>query len=73
MKTDVVVVGGGGTGVAAAIGGNVRVGLEDSLWIGAGQLAASNADQVMQVHQGVGRALPAEGPADAAAPGPPEP
>ena len=37
--------------IAAAIGGNVRVGLEDSLWIGAGQLAASNADQVMQVRK----------------------
>ena len=29
--------------MAAAMGGNVRVGLEDSLWIGAGQLAESNA------------------------------
>jgi uncharacterized protein (DUF849 family) len=37
--------------IAAAIGGNVRVGLEDSLWIGAGQLAASNADQVKQVRK----------------------
>ena len=37
--------------IAAAIGGNVRVGLEDSLWIGAGQLAASNADQVTQVRK----------------------
>ena len=27
------------------MGGNVRVGLEDSLWIGAGKLAQSNADQ----------------------------
>ena len=34
---------------AAAMGGNVRVGLEDSLWIGPGKLAASNADQVRQV------------------------
>jgi uncharacterized protein (DUF849 family) len=32
--------------MAAAMGGNVRVGLEDSLWIGPGQLAKSNADQV---------------------------
>jgi uncharacterized protein (DUF849 family) len=32
--------------MAAAIGGNIRVGLEDSLWIGPGQLAESNADQV---------------------------
>jgi uncharacterized protein (DUF849 family) len=28
------------------MGGNVRVGLEDSLWIGRGQLAKSNAEQV---------------------------
>ncbi|MBP0437185.1 3-keto-5-aminohexanoate cleavage protein [Tianweitania sediminis] len=34
---------------AAAIGGNVRVGLEDSLWIGPGQLAKSNAEQVTKV------------------------
>ena len=32
--------------LAAAMGGNVRVGLEDSLWIGPGQLARSNAEQV---------------------------
>ena len=32
--------------IAAAMGGNVRVGLEDSLWIGPGQLAKSNAEQV---------------------------
>ena len=31
---------------AAAQGGNVRVGLEDSLWAAPGQLAQSNADQV---------------------------
>jgi uncharacterized protein (DUF849 family) len=36
---------------AAAIGGNVRVGLEDSLWIGPGQLARTNADQVRKVRQ----------------------
>jgi uncharacterized protein (DUF849 family) len=36
---------------AAAQGGNVRVGLEDSLWIGKGQLAASNAQQVTRVRQ----------------------
>ena len=35
--------------MAAAIGGNVRVGLEDSLWIGPGRLAPSNAAQVRQV------------------------
>jgi uncharacterized protein (DUF849 family) len=27
----------------------VRVGLEDSLWIGPGQLAASNAEQVTRI------------------------
>ena len=34
---------------AAAAGGNVRVGLEDSLWEGPGQLAATNAAQVRRV------------------------
>jgi uncharacterized protein (DUF849 family) len=37
--------------MAAAMGGNVRVGLEDSLWIGAGNLAPSNAAQVVQVRK----------------------
>jgi uncharacterized protein (DUF849 family) len=37
--------------MAAAMGGNVRVGLEDSLWIGKGKLAESNAQQVRQVRQ----------------------
>jgi 3,5-dioxohexanoate:acetyl-CoA acetone transferase len=37
--------------MAAAMGGNVRVGLEDSLWVGAGKLAPSNASQVTQVRQ----------------------
>jgi uncharacterized protein (DUF849 family) len=37
--------------MAAAMGGHVRVGLEDSLWIGAGKLAESNADQVTQVRK----------------------
>ena len=37
--------------MAAAMGGNVRVGLEDSLWIGPGQLARSNAEQVKKVRQ----------------------
>ena len=32
--------------MAAAMGGNVRVGLEDSLWGGPGRLAESNAEQV---------------------------
>ena len=36
---------------AAAMGGNVRVGMEDSLWIGPGKLAESNAQQVTKVRQ----------------------
>ena len=36
---------------AAAMGGNVRVGLEDSLWIAKGRLAYSNAQQVRAVRQ----------------------
>jgi len=36
---------------AAAMGGNVRVGIEDSLWIGPGKLAESNAQQVRLVRQ----------------------
>jgi len=36
---------------AAAMGGHVRVGLEDSLWIGKGQLATSNAEQVLKARQ----------------------
>jgi uncharacterized protein (DUF849 family) len=36
---------------AAVMGGNVRVGLEDSLWIGRGQLAKSNADQVTKARR----------------------
>jgi uncharacterized protein (DUF849 family) len=37
--------------MSAAMGGNVRVGLEDSLWLGAGKLAQTNADQVAQVRK----------------------
>ena len=37
--------------IAAAMGGNVRVGLEDSLWIAPGQLARSNAEQVKKARQ----------------------
>ena len=37
--------------MAASMGGNVRVGLEDSLWIGRGKLAQSNAEQVRQVRR----------------------
>jgi uncharacterized protein (DUF849 family) len=51
--------------MSATMGCNVRVGLEDSLWIGRGRLAASNADQVSAVRgviEGLGRqvATPAE-------------
>jgi len=35
--------------MAAIMGGHVRVGLEDSLWYGKGQLAKSNADQVKRI------------------------
>ena len=38
-------------GMAASMGGNVRVGLEDSLWAGPGKLAESNAQQVRLVRQ----------------------
>ena len=37
--------------MSAAMGGNVRVGLEDNLWIGKGQLAESNAAQVRAARQ----------------------
>ena len=36
---------------SVALGGNVRVGLEDSLWIGPGRLAESNSQQVRAVRQ----------------------
>jgi uncharacterized protein (DUF849 family) len=42
---------------AVALGGNLRVGLEDSLWLGPGTLAESNAAQVRaarQVVEGLG-------------------
>ncbi|MBO9375808.1 3-keto-5-aminohexanoate cleavage protein [Sphingomonas histidinilytica] len=35
--------------MSAAMGGNVRVGLEDSLWGAPGQLATSNAEQVRRI------------------------
>ncbi|MET2829226.1 3-keto-5-aminohexanoate cleavage protein [Mesorhizobium shangrilense] len=49
----------------AAMGGNVRVGLEDSLWSGPGQLATTNAEQVTKVRgiiEGLGLSIatPAE-------------
>ncbi|MGA0613887.1 3-keto-5-aminohexanoate cleavage protein [Paracoccus sp. KR1-242] len=37
--------------MAAAMGGHVRVGLEDSLWNGPGRLARSNAEQVARARQ----------------------
>jgi uncharacterized protein (DUF849 family) len=51
--------------MAASMGGHVRVGLEDSLWLGRGRLAESNAAQVTQVRQiieglGLEVATPAE-------------
>ena len=36
---------------SAVLGGHVRVGLEDSLWIGKGQLAKSGADQVAKIRR----------------------
>jgi uncharacterized protein (DUF849 family) len=36
---------------SAVMGGNVRVGLEDSLWIGKGHLAKTNADQVSKIRR----------------------
>ncbi len=36
---------------AAMMGGNVRVGLEDSLWLGKGQLAPDNASQVAKIRR----------------------
>lgn len=51
--------------MAVAMGGNLRVGLEDSLWLGPGKLAESNAAQVRaarQIVEGLGLeiATPAE-------------
>lgn len=51
--------------VALALGGNCRVGLEDSLWAGPGRLAETNAQQVTLVRQiaeglGLELATPAE-------------
>ena len=65
-KDDLWSVLGGGrsqmqiAALAASMGGNVRVGLEDSLWDGPGQLAVSNAHQVTRVRQiieGLGREI----------------
>ncbi|MCS5723686.1 3-keto-5-aminohexanoate cleavage protein [Herbiconiux sp. CPCC 203407] len=51
---------------SAWLGGHVRVGLEDSLWIGKGELATSNAQQVRKIRavvEDLGR--PIATPADA--------
>ena len=50
---------------SALLGGNLRVGLEDSLYIGKGELATSNAQQVRKIrdvveHLGLTVATPAE-------------
>ncbi len=50
---------------AVAMGGNIRVGLEDSLWLAPGVLAKSNAEQVraaVKIAEGLGLrpATPAE-------------
>jgi uncharacterized protein (DUF849 family) len=37
--------------MSAVMGGNVRVGLEDSLWLGRGTLARSNAEQVTKIRR----------------------
>ena len=37
--------------LSAILGGSVRVGLEDSLYLGRGRLAASNADQVAKIRR----------------------
>jgi len=52
--------------MAASMGGNVRVGLEDSLWAGAGKLAESSAVQVRMARQIIeGLGLEIAGPDDA--------
>jgi uncharacterized protein (DUF849 family) len=51
---------------SAWLGGHVRVGLEDSLWIGKGELATSNAQQVSKIRavvEDLGRSIAT--PADA--------
>lgn len=39
------------TTMAGMMGGNVRVGLEDSLWLGKGEAATSNAAQVSKIRR----------------------
>jgi len=53
---------------ALALGGNVRVGLEDSLWVGPGRLARNSAEQVERVRDLLaGLSLEAATPAEARA------
>lgn len=52
--------------LGAAMGGNVRVGMEDSIYIGAGKLAKSNAEQVRKIrHILEGMSLEIATPAEA--------
>lgn len=52
--------------MSLAMGGNVRVGLEDSLWSGPGRLAQSNAEQVKTIRKVIeGLSLEVATPADA--------
>ncbi|MDB5483033.1 MAG: hypothetical protein JWO83_4086 [Caulobacteraceae bacterium] len=52
--------------MGAAMGANVRVGLEDSLWMGPGRLARSNAEQVTRARQIIeGLGLEIASPAEA--------
>jgi uncharacterized protein (DUF849 family) len=52
--------------MGAAMGANVRVGLEDSLWAGPGRLAESNAEQVTKMRQVLeGLSLEVASPAEA--------
>ncbi len=52
--------------MSVAMGANLRVGLEDSLWLGPGQLAKSNADQVKAARMIIeGLGLDVATPADA--------
>jgi uncharacterized protein (DUF849 family) len=52
--------------MGAAMGANVRVGLEDSIWAGPGKLAQSNADQVRLIRQVLeGMSLEVATPAEA--------
>ncbi|WP_299790670.1 3-keto-5-aminohexanoate cleavage protein [uncultured Marivita sp.] len=52
--------------MSAAMGGHIRVGLEDSLWNGPGELARSSADQVTKARQVIeGLSLDIASPDDA--------